>query len=370
MSAFVSIFGVYVVDIEDYLENSKKVIEPLIEKALPRIITDDYVDYLSGRPSYAYDTVALNKGISQPVWDFLSRGGKRWRPALFLLILKAFGGDIEKAKGFAALPELVHNGTIIIDDIEDGADTRRGEPSLHLKFGVDTAINSGNAIYFIPLAMIEEGRDHYSDDVLLDLYSVYSKEMINVHMGQALDIAWHRGERDPTDIEEPQYLQMCAYKTGTLARMSAKLAAVLSGASETQIGALGRFAESIGIAFQIQDDILDIVTKGEERDKFGKPYGNDITEGKITLIVIKTLKKASKEDRTKLVRILQSHTKNKRSIDAAIRVLEKYGAIEDCKEMARSLVESSWKNAEKVIPDGESKDVLEAFANFLIERKL
>jgi len=358
------------VDIEDYLEDSKKLIESIIEKALPKDIDEDYINYLSGRPLYGYDTMALNKGISDPVWDFLSRGGKRWRPALFLLMVKALGGDLEKAMRFAAIPELVHNGTIIIDDIEDGADIRRGEPSLHLKFGVDTAINSGNAIYFIPLAIIEDSKDSYTDDVLLELYSIYSKEMINVHMGQAMDIAWHRGEREPTDIEEGQYLQMCAYKTGTLARMSAKLAAALSGADKGQMNALGHLAESIGVAFQIQDDILDIVTKDEDREKFGKPYGNDITEGKITLIVIKTLKKASNEDRRKLIRILQSHTKNKRSIDAAIRIIEKYGAIEDCKEVARTLVEESWKNAEGVIPQGHPKDVLEAFAKFLIERSL
>ncbi|HPR41259.1 MAG TPA: polyprenyl synthetase family protein [Candidatus Methanofastidiosa archaeon] len=357
-------------DIEDYLEDSKKVIEPLIERALPKVISENYINYLSGRPSYAYDTMALNKGISEPVWDFLSRGGKRWRPALFLLITKALGGDLDRTRPFAAIPELVHNGTIIIDDIEDGADTRRGKPSLHLKFGVDTAINSGNAIYFIPLAIIEANKGRFAEEVLLDLYSVYSKEMINVHMGQAMDIAWHRGERDPSEIDEMQYMQMCAYKTGTLARMSAKLAAVLSGASDEQLDALGRFAESIGIAFQIQDDILDIVTSGEEREKFGKPYGNDITEGKITLIVIKTLHKADARDRKALTRILQSHTKNKRSIDAAIRIIEKYGAIEECEKVARSLVESSWEKAEKVIPDGHSKDVLGAFANFLIERKL
>lgn len=357
-------------DIEEYLENSKKVIEPLLERALPKAFSKDFVDYISGRPAYAYDTVALDKGISEPVWDFLSRGGKRWRPAMFLLILKALGGDMEKARDYAAIPELVHNGTIIVDDIEDGAETRRGEASLHLKFGIDTAINAGNALYFVPLAIICDNKANYSEDLVLKLYNVYSKEMINVHMGQALDIAWHRGERDPTDISEDEYLQMCAYKTGTLARMSAKMAAVLSGAKDEDVETLGRFAESIGIAFQIQDDILDITTKGEDRDKFGKPYGNDITEGKITLAVIKTLAKSDGQDRRKLVRILQSHTKNARSIDAAIRVIEKHGAIDECKEVAKTLVERSWSEAKKVIPDGNSKDVLEAFAHFLIERKL
>jgi len=365
-----SIQVLFVIDIEEYLEDMKKMIEPLIERALPKEIDARYVDYLSGRPAFAYDTEALTKGLSEPIWDFLSRGGKRWRPAMFLLIVKALGGDMDKARDFAALPELVHNGTIIVDDIEDGADTRRGEPSLHLKYGVDTAINSGNAIYFIPLAIIEGNRGKYSDDVLLDMYSIYSKEMINVHMGQVLDIAWHRGEREPVDITEDQYLQMCAYKTGTLARMSAKMAAVLSGADDRQIMALGRFAESIGVAFQIQDDILDVVTSGEDREKFGKPYGNDITEGKITLLVIKTLQDADPKDRDQLIKVLQSHTKNKRSIDSAIRIIKNYGAIESASAVAKNLVEASWADAKMVIPDGEAKNILEAFAHFLIERNI
>ena len=365
-----SIQVLFVIDIEEYLEDMKKMIEPLIERALPKEIDARYVDYLSGRPAFAYDTEALTKGLSEPIWDFLSRGGKRWRPAMFLLIVKALGGDMDKARDFAALPELVHNGTIIVDDIEDGADTRRGEPSLHLKYGVDTAINSGNAIYFIPLAIIEGNRGKYSDDVLLDMYSIYSKEMINVHMGQVLDIAWHRGEREPVDITEDQYLQMCAYKTGTLARMSAKMAAVLSGADDRQIMALGRFAESIGVAFQIQDDILDVVISGEDREKFGKPYGNDITEGKITLLVIKTLQDADPKDRDQLIKVLQSHTKNKRSIDSAIRIIKNYGAIESASAVAKNLVEASWADAKMVIPDGEAKNILEAFAHFLIERNI
>ncbi|MHC1609691.1 MAG: polyprenyl synthetase family protein [Candidatus Methanofastidiosia archaeon] len=357
------------VDINAFLESRKEIIDLLIEKMLPRSVTKEYVNFISGKPAYAYDTTTLDNGISIPVWDFLSRGGKRWRPALFTLIVEALGGDIENVRDFAALPELVHNGTIIIDDIEDGADIRRGKPSLHLLYGVDTAINAGNALYFIPLALLLRNEHNFTDDVMLKIYNIYAREMINVHLGQALDISWHRGEKKSDTITEEQYIQMCAYKTGTLARMSAKIAAVLSGASSEHVDILGKFAESIGIAFQIQDDILDIITEGEDRDKFGKPYGNDITEGKITLLVIKTLQRAPPDEAEKLLGILSSHTKDKDKIDTAIGIIKSYGAIKSARKVADALVISSWEDARRILPKNDARNILESFVYYLIDRK-
>ena len=88
------------------------------------------------------------------MWDFLDQGGKRWRPALFYFIAEALGADMEKIKDFMIIPELIHNGTIIIDDIEDGSETRRGEPCLHIKHGEDLAINLGNTMYYMPMSLI------------------------------------------------------------------------------------------------------------------------------------------------------------------------------------------------------------------------
>ena len=247
------------VDIEEYLDSYKPMVEAILQKSLPRKISKQYVDRISGKPAFGYDTQALENGLSTPVWDFLDRGGKRWRPTMFLLLVDALGGDVEKVRDFAAVIELVHNGTIIEDDIEDGAQLRRGRKCLHELFGVDTAINCGNAIYFLPLSMFVNNEHNFSSDTIVAAYNIYAREMINVHLGQAMDISWHRGEKDPALITESQYMQMCAYKTGTLARMSAKLAAVFSGARPDEVEILGKFAESIGVAFQIQDDILDIV---------------------------------------------------------------------------------------------------------------
>jgi len=200
------------------------------------------------------------------------------------------------------------------------------------------------------------------------VYEIYVKEMINLSLGQAMDIAWHRGLANADKISEKDYLQMCAYKTGTLARMSAKIAAVLAGANQELTEKLGRFAESIGVAFQMQDDILDLT--GEEFAKKKGGRGQDITEGKRTLIVIHTLKVASAEDRNRLIEILNMHTTNQKLRDEAIKIMEKYGSIDYVKNFARKIVEESWRDVEKLLPESEAKEKLNAFAKFLIERKI
>ena len=160
---------------------------------------------------------------------------------------------------------------------------------------------------------------------------------------------------------------MCAYKTGTLARLSARLAVILSGGSEELEKLMGKFAESIGVAFQIQDDMLSASgTEFQER----KGYGDDVTEGKRALIVIDTLKKASKEDREKLINILNSHTRDKGQIDEALKILHKYGSIEYCKEVARELIKDAWNGVDSVLKQSASKEKLKMFADYLIERKI
>ena len=135
-------------------------------------------------------------------------------------------------------------------------------------------------------------------------------------------------------LGEEDYLQMCAYKTGTLARMSAKIAAVVAGADKPLVEKLGRFAESIGVAFQMQDDILDIT--GVEFAKKKGGVGQDITEGKRSLLVIYTLKKANSDDKKRLIEILNMHTSDQALSDEAIALMQKYNAVEHVKQHSRA----------------------------------
>jgi len=353
-------------NIEQFLEEKAPLIDKAIEKYIPRKFSKDAVLFKVNPPMYSYNLEPLNKAIADPIWDMLDRGGKRWRPALFLLICETLGKKTDYCVDFAIIPEVIHNGTLVIDDIEDSSKLRRGKPCTYKIFQIDIAVNAGNAMYYLPLLPLMAQKTMLTTEMQRDIYEVYVQEMINLSMGQAMDIAWHRGIANADELCEEDYLQMCAYKTGTLARMSAKIAAVVAGADKPLVEKLGRFAESIGVAFQMQDDILDIT--GEEFAKKKGGVGQDITEGKRSLLVIYAAKKANSADRKRLIENLNMHTSDQKLRDEAIALMQKYNAVERVKQTAGRLVEESWSEAEKLLPTPEAKEKLKEFAEFLIQR--
>ncbi len=355
-------------DITKFLQEIAPLIDRTIEKYIPREFTEGSVLFKVNPPKFSSNLEALNKGISEPIWEILERGGKRWRPALFLLICEALGKNSKDCLDLAIIPEVVHNGTLMVDDIEDASELRRGKPCTYKIYGVDIAVNAGNAMYYLPLLPLMEKKAKLSAETLRDIYEVYVQEMINLSLGQAMDITWHRGIANADNLNEGNYLQMCAYKTGTLARMSAKISAVLAGASNELVEKLGGFAESIGVAFQMQDDVLDLTGKEFGEKKGG--VGQDITEGKRTLMVIRTLKNADNADRNRLIQILNKHTSDQTLRDEAIALMQKYDAIEYVKCTATRIVEESWNEVDKLLPASKAKEKLKAFAEFLIKRTI
>jgi len=355
-------------DIEEILREKVSIIDKVIERYIPRKYDKASLTFTLGPPRYEYNLKASDKTMAEPIWEFLDRGGKRWRPVLFLLVCEALGKDPKEFLDFAIIPEVIHNGTIIADDVEDASEFRRGKPCTYKIFGLDIAINVANAMYYLPLLTLIRNKDKLSAERKSKIYDVYVQEMINISFGQAMDIAWHRGLADANRIKESQYLQMCAYKTGTLARMAAKMAAVLCDASDEVVEKLGRFAEAIGIAFQIQDDILNLVGEDFAERKGG--LGEDITEGKRTLIIIHTLEKAKPVDRRRLIEIFSLHTTDQKVRDEAIGIIQRYGSIEYAKEFARNMVKESWNEVDQLLPPSEAKEKLRAFADYLVERKI
>lgn len=349
------------------LEKLKPEIDRLIERYIPKKAGKEWLEFAFGKPHYSFDVKAAQETLSQPIWDFLSRGGKRWRPVLFLLVTEAIGGDVKKVKDFAVIPELIHNGSIIVDDLEDQSELRRGKPCLHKIFGVDVAMNAGNFLYFLPLLALLKNKDKFKAEILVRVYEIYVQEMINLSFGQGTDIYWHKGKAEK--ITEKKYLQMCVFKTGCLLRLAAKMAVVLSGRGNELAEKLGRVAEAVGVAFQIQDDILDICSTGKEREKFGKSFGNDIKEGKRTLMVIRTLRKAEPRDKKRLIELLDKHTDNLEERKEAIGLINKYKSVEYAKKIAKKIIKESWSKADKLLPESLAKKRLNAFVNYLIERQ-
>jgi len=356
------------IEIVDFLKEKARVIDRYIERYVPRKIDNNSLIFRISPPRYKLDLEALNKAVADPFWDFIDRGGKRWRPALFLLICESLGVNSKDVLDFAVIPEIIHNGTLIADDVEDQSELRRGKPCTYRIFGLDVAVNLSNFMFFLPMLALIFRRNKIPPERMNKLYEIYIQEMVNLSLGQAIDIAWHKGLVSPYEISEEEYFQMCAYKTGTLARMAAKMACIIAGADDSVAETVGKFAESLGIAFQIQDDILDLV--GEEFAKGKGGLGKDITEGKLTLMVIHTIKKASASDRKKLIEILEAHTSDEAEKNKAISIIKRYGSIEYAKKVAADIVKNSWAEVDKVLPPSEAKEKLRSLARYLIERKI
>jgi len=342
--------------LNEYLKEKAEFVDEKLKEFLPKQVDESWI--LENLPGHENNNYIVNELI-KPIWDLLERGGKRWRPILMMLCCDVVGGG-SKVEDLIPIVEIIHNGTLMVDDVEDGSDLRRGKPCIHKIFGMDVAINTGNMMYYLPYLIIK--KVDLDKKTKLAIYDLIFEEMVEISIGQGMDIYWHNGGGE---INEELYLKMCSLKTGTLARMSAKLGALLGNASKKQIKALGKFAEIIGVAFQIQDDILNVTNRN-----WGKDFGDDITEGKRSLMVIRVLEKGKEEDKKRLLSILRLKTRDKRLIEEAVGILEKYQTIGYAKRRARSLVKKAWKKLDSCIPYSESKLKLKMFADFLVSREI
>ncbi len=325
--------------------------------------TKENIEFFLGPSKYEIDVYALQKSLNKPIRSFLLRGGKRLRPLLFWTILKAYKKQSRELLHIASLIELVHNGTLVLDDIEDNALTRRGKPSSHREFGLDTATNVGMSLHILPLMLLFKSENGLTDKQKIRLFEVYTEELTNVSFGQALDIYWHKNARH--DITRRKYFEMVRLKTGSLMRMSAKMAAILAEQDEKTEEAFASFAENIGVAFQIIDDTLDL----EKADvRFGKAYGNDISEGKISLPVIEALHNLDEKDTELLLQILDRHTHDKRVIKKAIELIVKGGGTVRAKKRARLLVSSALSELNTKLGDSFDKSEIVALAQFMLDR--
>lgn len=221
--------------------------------------------------------------LTQPGWDLFHRGGKRWRPLLMTLVCEVLGGG-DRALPLTPLVEFPHTASLIHDDIEDNADERRGEPAIHIRYGTDTAINTGAFLYFLALACISPW--NVSAERKNQVFEFWGASMRRLHLGQAMDIHWHRDFSSLPSLEA--YDRMCRLKTGSLARLAAVLGVLAALPADTVpehetflFNALGKAAENVGVGFQILDDVKNLTTGNP-----GKKRGDDVVEGKKSLPVL------------------------------------------------------------------------------------
>jgi len=352
---------------QDVLVEWRPVVNEAIERLLPRVLDEAYLAEFFGEASYSYHSAGIQRALADPIWDLLDSGGKRWRAVLFLVFVEALGEDPEEYLPYACVPEILHNGTIIVDDVEDEARKRRGEPALHHQHGVDIALNAGNAMYFIPLKVIDHNSAGLDAEGRLAAYEMLTHELNRTHLGQGMDICWHNEQE--VVVDEEQYFEMCACKTGCLTRIVARLAAIVTGQPERVERALARYAEDMAIAFQISDDILDIENTLDRAGEFGKEFGNDIREGKKTLMVIHTAEVAPPADVARLEEILWAADNDESDILEAIEIMQAAGSVKYARGRAHDLAARARSHLDGLDLESGPEDNLREFSRFVVERR-
>jgi geranylgeranyl diphosphate synthase type II len=297
--------------------------------------------------------------LYEPVDYCLKNGGKRMRPAMTLLGCQLFGGDVEKAMNAAIGLELFHNFTLMHDDIMDNAPIRRGKPAVHAKWNANTAILSGDVMF----AIAGDYMTRVDDAHLREVMETYHQTVIEVCDGQQLDMNFET--RDEVSLEE--YIGMIRLKTAVLPAACLKVGAIVAGASPADQEHLYRFGESIGLAFQLKDDWLDLF--GDEA-KFGKKTGGDILANKKTWLYIQALELANADQRKVLQAAYANHIADP---DEKIRTVK--NIFLDLKidqlgvKQMEDWYEEAFSDLEQINVADDAKENLRALARSLFDRE-
>lgn len=209
---------------------------------------------LRGESDDALVAALLTQTVATPMWELMDRGGRRWRPLIARLCFEAAGGTDGQDALFNVV-ELLHHGSLVVDDIEDGAEQRRGGPAVHVTHGIPRALNAANAAYFRALESLQE---LLPDALRLRAMDMLVAELFQAHLGQALDLSLGDAMAAGSVVTAAHYREMAVAKTGALVRMAARLGAIAAGAPRDVEQALGAWASQFGLAYQISDDTSDL----------------------------------------------------------------------------------------------------------------
>ncbi|HBC46453.1 MAG TPA: geranylgeranyl diphosphate synthase [candidate division Zixibacteria bacterium] len=303
--------------------------------------------------------------------DYPSRSGKGLRPGLLLLFNRAYGGNDNRALNTAAALELFQNWIVIHDDIEDQSDLRRGLPALHIKHGIPLALNAGDALAGKMWEMLLRNREILGAEKAMQIFEEFLFMYSQTTSGQHIELGWVSAAR--WDITEEDYFNMCRHKTAWYTVITpAWTGALIAGAPRATRDIIVRFGMDLGVAFQIQDDILNLAG---DVDKYGKEIAGDLWEGKRTLVVIDLLGKCSSDERRYVLDTLNKprESKHPEEIGEILRLIKKHESIKYAARISQALA----KNARQIFTDSidgaiipEYRKIILNLIDFIVNREL
>jgi len=296
--------------------------------------------------------------LYDPLRYFLSLGGKRIRPVLTLLASELFGSTAEKALSQALSIEVFHNFTLVHDDIMDAAPTRRKMPTVHEKWNSNIAILSGDVMLIKSYQLLVDTEPRY----LPELMHVYNKTAVEVCEGQQMDMNFE----ERMDVSISEYIEMIRLKTSVLLGAALEIGAIIADAGAEDRKRIYNFGQYLGIAFQIQDDILDLYADPE---KFGKMVGGDVAANKKTILYLTAVSEATQEQQ-EILKQLQAEENITLKIERTRQLFDHLNVREKCRTEMLSYQKKAMQALEEIEVSAEQKAGLIALADFLLHRDL
>lgn len=360
----------YIFDFKEYLNHLAKRIDQNILRFFPKKIDENVLKRFAGPPQWKYDPSVQTEILSQPVWDLISRVGKHWRPAFGILMLEALGVCSEPYESLLCVTtEMCHTGALIIDDIEDDSKIRRGDKCIHLRYGLDVAINTANTIYFLPFLLLSN-HPHLNRDQQVEIYQLMIQAFVRSHLGQGQDIYWSRNltienlDHWIDDSLEPKMLQMYAFKTAAALEGLTETICVIAGSDVLTRKTCASFARNFGVAFQIIDDVHNFSNSLHWR----KTYGEDLSSGKLTYVIIRALELLKGTEHNRLAKILCTPElrKDVSILYEGIELVKLSGALQSCREEGRLMVDKAWQALSDRLCSSEPKLMLHLLCSNLV----
>jgi len=322
-------------------------------KHIAKRVNEEIFKLVSGEPKVLYDA-ALH---------LIKAGGKRLRPLLLVLSGRLFSLDEDLGVKAGVSVEVLHNFTLIHDDIMDHDTMRRGVPTVHVLWGEDMAILAGDLLFSLAYKALTNLRGLVDDEKLVKAIEILTWAARTVAEGQALDMQLSKVESASID----DYIKMVYKKTAALFEASSAIGSVLAGASDDEVNLIRSYASNIGIAFQIRDDELGLIA---DEKKLGKPKYSDLREGKRTILVIYALDNASSNQREKILKTLGNRNASLEELEDVAKTIIELGALEFSDKLAQQYLSKGLESLNKIrARDEEAKKLLTKLAYFFARRQ-
>jgi len=305
---------------------------------------------LKGNPKMLYDAAG----------HLIVNGGKRLRPYMVIKSCQILGGKISNAMPAASAVEMVHNFTLVHDDIMDNDEMRHGVPTVHKKFGMPVAILAGDVLFSKAYQIISDSK--LSGNAMTQIISRLAKACVEVCEGQIMDIKMAEGKKIPSQSE---YIKMIDKKTAALFDVSCAMGAICATNKTIDVANLSSFGNNLGIAFQITDDLIGVM--GDPKIT-KKPVGNDLREGKKSLPILMAIKSAKGKDKKIILKAFGNQKASKNEVKKAVDVIRALGIEENVRNQALKYAERAEKSLSKY--SGSSKKELVNLLDFVVKRSL